>query len=135
MKDKFWMFAISFLIVLNLYVLMNQLKHEMDDRPKMVTLYEAPPIAPPAIPLSNRFGIQTGKVGFLSFENEVWPLFKYEAPYRRHRYTYYTVNDVIKVPVYYKNRNCLEELACDEIFHGDIVNIHGYDRDYVVYLY
>ena len=41
----------------------------------------------------------------------------------------------VKLPVLNKNKNCLEEYGCDEIYEGDAINIMAYENSYVASLY
>ena len=85
------------------------------------------------------------KIGFLTSrelaDSVILPLFGEPAPYRRHRWNYYTMTDTqqsissVKLPVMYRDRSCVDEVACDEIYTGDIVRVHGYESPFVVHVY
>ena len=85
------------------------------------------------------------KIGFLTSrelaDSVILPLFGEPASYRRHRWNYYTMTDTqqslssVKLPVMYRDRSCVDEVACDEIYTGDIVRVHGYDPPFVVHVY
>ena len=85
------------------------------------------------------------KIGFLTSrelaDSVILPLFGEPAHYRRNRWNYYTMTDThqslssVKLPVMYKERSCVDEVACDEIYTGDIVRVHGYDSPFVVHMY
>jgi hypothetical protein len=85
------------------------------------------------------------KIGFLTSrelaDSVILPLFGDPAPYRRHRWNYYTMTDThqrlssVKLPVMYRERSCVDEVACDEIYTGDIVRVHGYESPFVVHVY
>lgn len=85
------------------------------------------------------------KIGFLTSrelaDSVILPLFGEPAPYRRHRWNYYTITDTqqslssVKLPVMYRDRSCVDEVACDEIYTGDIVRVHGYESPFVVHVY
>lgn len=85
------------------------------------------------------------KIGFLTSreiaDSVILPLFGEPAPYRRHRWNYYTMTDTnqslssVKLPVMYRERSCVDEVACDEIYTGDIVRVHGYESPFVVHVY
>lgn len=85
------------------------------------------------------------KIGFLTSrelaDSVILPLFGEAAPYRRHRWNYYTMTDThqslssVKLPVMYRERSCVDEVACDEIYTGDIVRVHGYESPFVVHVY
>jgi|SaaInlV_125m_DNA_1040241.scaffolds.fasta_scaffold01003_13 hypothetical protein len=85
------------------------------------------------------------KIGFLESrelaDSIILPLFGDAAPFRRHRWNYYTVTDTrqslssVKLPVTYKDRSCVDEVACDELYSGDDVRVHGYDTPFSVHVY
>lgn len=85
------------------------------------------------------------KIGFLTSREMadpiIMPLFGEPAPYRRHRYNYYTVNDThnaisaVNLPLYHKDRDCTDEVACDEIYSGDLIRVHGYEAPFVAEVY
>lgn len=85
------------------------------------------------------------KIGFLTSrelaDSVILPLFGEPAPYRRHRWNYYTMTDThqslssVKLPVMYRERSCVDEVACDEIYTDDIVRVHGYESPFVVHMY
>jgi len=85
------------------------------------------------------------KIGFLTSrelaDSVILPLFGERAPYRRHRWNYYTMTDTqqslssVKLPVMYRDRSCVDEVACDEIYTDDIVRVHGYESPFVVHVY
>lgn len=85
------------------------------------------------------------KIGFLTSrelaDSVILPLFGEPAPYRRHRWNYYTMTDAhqslssVKLPVMYRDRSCVDEVACDEIYTGDVVRVHGYEAPFVVEVY
>lgn len=85
------------------------------------------------------------KIGFLTSremsDHVIMPLFGEPAPYRRQRYNYYTVNDthnalsIVKLPLYHRDRDCTDEVACDEIYSGDLIRVHGYEAPFVAEVY
>ena len=86
------------------------------------------------------------KIGMLTKDTAeepalVLPLFGKRSPTRRHRWMYHTVNDTyrsisgVQLPVSYQNRDCTEELACDEVYSGDTVYVHGYSEGFTVSIY
>ena len=52
---------------------------------------------------------------------------------RRDKWTYYTLEQGIKLPIEYKNRLCTQSPGCDELSSGDTVKIEG--TSYKVNLY
>ena len=68
----------------------------------------------------------------------VIPLIGRKTYINSRRWNYYTATDkyhVVKIPIYVKNKNCLDDLGCDELYDGDIINIPEYNGDFVVKLY
>ena len=68
----------------------------------------------------------------------VIPLIGRKTYINSRRWNYYTATDkyhVVKIPIYVKNKNCLDNLGCDELYDGDIINIPEYNGDFVVKLY
>ena len=52
---------------------------------------------------------------------------------RRDKWTYYTLEQGIKLPIEYKNRLCTQSPGCDEFSSGDLVKVEG--TSYKVNLY
>ena len=52
---------------------------------------------------------------------------------RRDKWTYYTLEQGIKLPIEYKNRLCTQSPGCDELSSGDVVKVEG--TSYKVNLY
>jgi hypothetical protein len=71
-------------------------------------------------------------------DKKILPLYG-EPTYRgSNKWRYYTGTDgfqSVKLPVLNKNKNCLEEYGCDEIYEGDAINIMAYENSYVASLY
>jgi hypothetical protein len=44
---------------------------------------------------------------------------------RRDKWTYYTLEQGIKLPIEYKNRLCTQSPGCDEFSSGDMVKVEG----------
>jgi hypothetical protein len=44
---------------------------------------------------------------------------------RRDKWTYYTLEQGIKLPIEYKNRLCTQSPGCDEFSSGDLVKVEG----------
>ena len=68
----------------------------------------------------------------------VIPLIGRKTYINSRRWNYYTATDkyhVVKIPIYVKNKNCLDDLGCDELYDGDIINIPEYNGDFIVKLY
>ncbi len=66
------------------------------------------------------------------------PLFGRRMPNRPDRWEYYTATDkqnMLRVPIMYEERDCLEEVGCNELYKGDQVMVPVYDKMYEVQLY
>jgi hypothetical protein len=60
------------------------------------------------------------QVGYLTSTDSgvVIPLYGKPSYARRGRYYYYTIVNDIKVPVYNEGRDCMKEIACNEVYDG-----------------
>ena len=109
-----------------------------------------PPIIDPLPPIIDPLPLAVArkefrKIGFLTSRELsdaiILPLFADNAPYRRHRWNYYTINDTnqeisaVRLPVMFKDRDCMDEVACDEAYSGDHMRVHGYATAFTVYIY
>lgn len=73
-------------------------------------------------------GMVYQQVGYLTGEGGgMLPLYGKPSYARRGRYYYYTIVNDIKVPVYYENRDCMKEVACDELYDGMEVVVPDYN--------
>lgn len=130
---------IIILIVFVIYMLID-LKYQMKTNDNYISLLNiSRGMSPTQRPDTYR------KIGFLTSrelaDSIFLPLFGQPAPYRRHRWNYYTITDThqllssVKLPVIYRDRNCVDEVACEEIYDGDVVRVHGYSSPFVVHVY
>ena len=56
----------------------------------------------------------------------------------RDRWEYYTStenNSRIRIDITYKNRECADDVGCDEIQNNDIITVPSYDCDFQVHMY
>jgi hypothetical protein len=68
----------------------------------------------------------------------ILPLFGRETYPGSNKWNYYTSTDgyhLVSLPVMYKNKDCMEEYGCDEIYDGDTVFIKQYNSNYTVDMY
>jgi hypothetical protein len=117
----------------------------LDQPPPTIPDHHHPPLSRPRVHSHPHGTDSFRKIGFLTSrelaDSVILPLFGEPAPYRRHRWNYYTVTDTqqslssVKLPVVYRDRICVNEVACDEIYTGDIVRVHGYESPFVVHVY
>jgi len=81
-----------------------------------------------------------GQMGVLTRENgkeTILPLMGRVLMSNRSKYQYYTISDKsnVKLPIYNKNKNSMNEYGCDELFNGDKVYVEGYRDIFVVSIY
>lgn len=56
----------------------------------------------------------------------------------RDKWNFYTIsetNNMVKLPVSYKQRSCTSEYGCDNLYTGDIVYVEGYNDTFKVTIY
>lgn len=81
-------------------------------------------------------GILTRKIG-VPGEN-ILPLMGRPLFIRRDKWNFYTMNDknnMIKLPIIYKNTNGMNEYGCDNIYDGDSVYVEGYQETFRATIY
>jgi hypothetical protein len=54
------------------------------------------------------------------------PLYGRELTHRENRWQYYTKVKEVMVPMFYKERDCQEDVGCDELNHGSTLTLDGY---------
>lgn len=107
-----------------------------DDCPEIRRLTSPPRLS------QNIFGTPSGQIGLLKGDGGgLLPLFATEHTGRRGRFWYHTISSTdsnipLKVAVFSKNRSCLQEIACEELFDGDEVTVPDLsDKAWTVTLY
>lgn len=68
----------------------------------------------------------------------VLPLFGRPMPGRRDRWEYYTATDkqyMLRIPIMFEEKDCLEEIGCREVYSKDTVFIPAYKKEFKVNLY
>ena len=103
------------------------------------------PVLPRPMLTRSLLGQRRGNVGYLSQDTSegvprTLPLFAEPSVQRRHRYNYHTTSDTrehmsVRLPISFKERDCTDEVACDELYTGDSVTVSGYSAPFVVRLY
>lgn len=66
------------------------------------------------------------------------PLFGRRVPNRPDRWEYYTATDkqnMLRVPIAFENRDCSDEVGCNELYKNDKVTVPVYDKEFEVQLY
>jgi len=80
------------------------------------------------------------QMGVLTRENgkeTILPLMGRVLITNRSKFQYYTISDKsnVKLPIYNKNKNSMNEYGCDELFNGDKVYVEGYRDVFIVSIY
>ena len=81
------------------------------------------------------------QIGILTRVNgpeTVLPLMGRPLIVARDKWNYYTMNDknnMIKLPIVFKNKSCTSEIGCDSVYDGDTVYVEGYRDLFLVTLY
>jgi hypothetical protein len=68
----------------------------------------------------------------------ILPLFGRPLPSRKDRWEYYTATDkfhMLKIPILFEQKDCLEEVGCQEIYNKDKVYVPSYQKEFEVQLY
>jgi hypothetical protein len=55
----------------------------------------------------------------------------------RDKWNFYTIadNNMIKIPIYNKGKDCSSSLGCNDLYTGDIIKIEGYNSAFKVTIY
>jgi hypothetical protein len=80
------------------------------------------------------------QVGAINSGDKILPLFGRPRWPGASKWNYYTSTDSfqsVKLPVNFKNRDCLDEIGCDEVYDGDSVGIpqFGQEREFKANIY
>lgn len=67
------------------------------------------------------------QVGYLTGGTDLVPLYGKRSESRRGRWFYYAIVKDTKVPVFVEGRDCMREVACDEIYDGSSVVVPDID--------
>ena len=70
------------------------------------------------------------QVGLLTSETETLPLYGKESAAYNNRWNYYTTtqgDQIYSIPVSHNNRDCTEDIGCEELFDKQNVSIFGKD--------
>ena len=110
-----------------------------DDRIFNNTNYNGPKI-PINIPTQS---IDTNyrQVGILTRENgaeTILPLMGRPLFSNRDKWNFYTMNDknnMIKLPISFKNKSCTNDQGCDNVYNGDTVYVEGYNDVFKATIY
>jgi len=81
---------------------------------------------------------QIGIITRVNGVETILPLMGRQLYANRDKWNYYTMNDknnMIKLPVLFKNKRCTSEQGCDCLYEGDTVYVQGYKELFRVTLY
>jgi len=94
--------------------------------------FRAPPIKEYKPAHVQQMGVLLGE------NNETLPLYGKEVRGRRDRYHYYTVtpgDQMYSLPVSMGERDCMDDIGCQEIYGNETVNVMGQSGDFSAKLY
>ena len=94
--------------------------------------FRAPPIKEYKPEHVQQMGVLLGE------NNETLPLYGKEVRGRRDRYHYYTVtpgDQMYSLPVSMGERDCMDDIGCQEIYGNETVNVMGQSGDFSAKLY
>lgn len=81
---------------------------------------------------------QYQQMGLLIKESDVLPLYGRQTRAYRDNYNYYTTTpgeQAYSLPIYYKDRDCTEDIGCQELYGGEDVTITGREGAYTTTIY
>ena len=109
----------------------------IDNKPTFI-MVPPPSYARSSLP-SSQIGTLTGRTGTEETSPPVvLPLMGRQSLTRRNRWHYHTFTDTTNkqpLPVWFNNRDCMQEVGCDEIMQGDSVKVKPYDTPFEVYMF
>ena len=80
----------------------------------------------------------TQQVGVLVGDDETLPIYSREVRGRRDRYHYYTVtpgNQQYSLPVTVGDRDCMDDIGCQELYGNEAVSVLGEDGEFSAKIY
>ena len=80
----------------------------------------------------------TQQVGVLVGDDETLPIYSREVRGRRDRYHYYTVtpgNQQYSLPLTIGDRDCMDDIGCQELYGNEAVNVLGEDGEFSAKIY
>lgn len=81
------------------------------------------------------------QMGILKSQNgntKILPLMGRPLFPSRDKWNYYTIsetNNMIKLPISFKQKSCTNEYGCDNLYNGDVVYVEGYDETFIATIY
>ena len=89
-------------------------------------------------PLRNYKPHRFQQVGLLTNDTDTIPLYGKESEAYNNRWNYYTTtqgDQIYSVPVSHNNRDCTEDIGCEELFDNQGVTVFGKDGTYQTKIY
>jgi len=80
----------------------------------------------------------TQQIGVLVGDDETLPIYSREVRGRRDRYHYYTVtpgNQQYSLPLTIGDRDCMDDIGCQEIYGNESVSVLGQDGEFSAKVY
>ena len=89
-------------------------------------------------PIATRGYTQFSKIGYLSNQNTILPLYGKQTYIGSITWNYYTLSDTehhVKIPLIVDNKDCLDYIGCKELYNDDIVYLEAYQQTFKVFIY
>lgn len=136
-------------LIITIFVLLLVILYMLTTPPKVQRIHTMEQVEVPVqIPVEREFRAPPIKeykpahvqqMGVLLGENnETLPLYGKEVRGRRDRYHYYTVtpgDQMYSLPVSMGERDCMDDIGCQEIYGNETVNVMGQSGDFSAKLY
>ena len=123
-------------LLVALFALVSMVSREAEPKKEIIVLRQPPVSERPPLPPVTVVHIDKNagsvpetyaQVGYLSGGADLVPLYGKKSESRRGRWFYYAIVKDTKVPVYVEGRDCMREVACDEIYDGSSVVVPDID--------
>lgn len=111
-----------------------------DDR-----VFQGPTNTPNKIPINietQSFDSNYRQIGILTriggTKETILPLMGRPLIVNRDKWNFYTLsesNNLLKLPISHKNRKCMSQIGCDNLYTGDTVHVDGYNDSFKVTTY
>ena len=141
-KINIWFLVCVFLILgIVFYSLIPSTPLPVVEKTKVVYVHQQPTIITPETrppPYKNYKPMEYQQVGLLLGRNETLPLYGKPSYAYNSRWNYYTTTpgqQIYPLPVTYENRDCTEDIGCNEMYDNQIVNIVGRDEPFTTKIY
>jgi len=94
--------------------------------------FREPPLKVYKPPVFQQMGLLTNTDG------KILPLYGKESGAYRNRFNYYTTtpgNQIYSLPVTHNNKDCTEDIGCDEFYGNEDITVTGMDGDFKAEIY